>query len=267
MNKSYQRLSVPYYLWLIVFVVGPILLLVYQSFFDIHGNVTLGNYIKYFTSWNYMQMTLNSFLFAFLITLLTLVVAYPFAYFMTRSKRKDLWLLLVILPAWVNLLLKAYAFIGILSKDGWIASTLASLGFFEEGFLFSNTAFIFVAAYVELPFMIQPLYQALDAIPERYIIASQDLGASAWQTFHRIIWPLSMDGVRSGVQTVFIPSLSMFLITRLIGGNRIITLGTAVEQHYLVTQDWGMGSTIGVILVLLMFLIMNLTKDRKKGVA
>src|SRR5699024_11554544 len=102
----------------------------------------------------------------------------------------------------------------------------------------------------------------LESIPNQYIIASKDLGASSLQTFKRIILPLSMDGVIAGIQAVFIPSLSLFLITRIIGGNKIITLGTAVEEHYLVTQNWGMGSTIGLVLILIMFAVISVLNRR-----
>lgn len=262
MPKKYKGLSLIYYVWIFLFIIAPIGLLFFQSFKDIHGNFTLNNYRNYFQNSNYMLMTLNSFLTAFLITAVTLVFAYPFAYFLKNSKHKDFWLLLVTLPTWINLLLKAYAFIGLLNRNGEIAEFL---GLASRGILFTNPAFILVASYVELPFMILPIFRALEAIPNQYVIASEDLGATKSQTFRRVILPLSMDGVMAGIQAVFIPSLSLFLITRIIGGNKIITLGTAVEQHYLITQNWGMGSTIGLVLIALMFIVMTILNMRKRG--
>ncbi len=260
MNKKYRALSSIYYLWIVLFIIAPIAMLLYQSFFDIYGNFTFDNYISYFSSGNYIKMTLNSFLTAFLITITTLILAYPFSYFLTNSRNKEFFLLLVTLPTWINLLLKAYAFIGLLSKHGPIAQVFSLV---SEGLLFTNPAFVLVASYVELPFMILPIFRALDSIPNEYLIASEDLGASKWQTFTKIIMPLSMDGVIAGSQAVFIPSLSLFLITRIIGGNKIITLGTAVEEHYLVTQNWGMGATIGLVLIVLMFVVMSGLNTRK----
>ncbi|MDY3005677.1 ABC transporter permease [Anaerococcus sp. AGMB00486] len=259
MAKKYQRLSFIYYIWILIFIVAPILLLLYQSFYDIYGNLTLDNYRAYFSNKNYIIMTLNSFLTAFLITAFTLLWAYPFSYFLTKAKHKDLILLLVILPTWINLVLKAYAFIGLFNKNGSIAGFL---GLASEGILFTNPAFILVASYVELPFMILPIFRSIDSIPNEYIIASEDLGANKIQTFRKVILPLSMDGIVAGVQAVFIPSLSLFLITRIIGGNKIITLGTAVEQHYLVTQNWGMGSTIGLVLIFMMFVVISILNRR-----
>ena len=138
------------------------------------------------------------------------------------------------------------------------------IGIGPKQLLFTDFSFIFVAAYIELPFMILPIFNALDDLDVNLTNASRDLGASNWQTFSRVIFPLSLSGVRSGVQSVFIPSLSLFMLTRLIGGNRVITLGTAIEQHFLTTQNWGMGSTIGVVLILAMLAIMAITKERRK---
>lgn len=262
MAKKYQKLTFIYYIWILIFIIAPILLLFYKSFFDIYGNFTFDNYIAYFSSKNYIVMTLNSFLTAFVITAFTLLWAYPFAFFLTKLKHKGLILLLVILPTWINLVLKAYAFIGLFNKNGAIAGFL---GLAEKGILFTTPAFIFVAAYVELPFMILPIFRSIDSIPNEYIIASKDLGATRLQTFRKIILPLSMDGVLAGVQAVFIPSLSLFLITRIIGGNKIITLGTAIEQHYLVTQNWGMGSTIGLVLIVIMFAVISFLNKKGDG--
>mgnify|MGYP000231169355 FL=1 len=172
--------------------------------------------------------------------------------------------MLVILPTWINLLLKAYAFMGIFGYHGGVNSFLQFMGLAPKQILFTDFSFIFVASYIEIPFMILPIFNALDDIDSNLINASRDLGATDWQTFTKVIFPLSLNGVRSGVQSVFIPSLSLFMLTRLIGGNRVITLGTAIEQHFLTTQNWGMGSTIGVILIVTMLVIMWVTKERKK---
>ena len=110
--------------------------------------------------------------------------------------------------------------------------------------------------------MILPIFNVLEDMDQNLINASYDLGANRWETFRRVVFPLSMNGVRSGVQSVFIPSLSLFMLTRLIGGNRVITLGTAIEHHFLTTQNWGMGSTIGVVLIVAMLVIMWATKER-----
>lgn len=257
---------VPYALWIILFVVAPLALIFYQSFFDINSHFTLANYQEYLTSSTYLKMTLNSVWYAALITLVTLVISYPTAYVITQLQSRQFWLLIVILPTWINLLLKTYAFIGLFSRTGSINQFLQFIGLGSHQLLFTDASFMFVAAYIEIPFMVLPIYNALIEINPSLINASRDLGATSWQTFRRIVFPLSMPGVKAGIQAVFIPSLSLFMITRLIGGNRVITLGTAIEEHFLTTQNWGMGSTIGVVLILAMFIVMFITGDtREKG--
>ena len=257
---------VPYALWIILFVVAPLALIFYQSFFDINSHFTLANYQDYLTSPTYLKMTLNSVWYAALITVVTLVISYPTAYVLTQLQNRQFWLLIVILPTWINLLLKTYAFIGLFSRTGSINQFLRFVGLGSHQLLFTDASFMFVAAYIEIPFMVLPIYNALIEINPSLLNASKDLGATSWQTFRRIVFPLSMPGVKAGIQAVFIPSLSLFMITRLIGGNRVITLGTAFEEHFLTTQNWGMGSTIGVVLILAMFIVMFVTGDtREKG--
>ena len=264
MKKTSSLFSVPYLLWIVLFVVAPLFLLLYQSFFDIQGHVTLANYATFFSSWTYLRMSFNSIIYAGVITLVTLIISYPAAYLLTKLKHKQLLLMLIVLPTWVNLLLKAYAFMGIFGHQGGVNAFLEFVGIGPKQILFTDFSFIFVASYIEIPFMLLPIFNALDDIDDNVINASYDLGATDAQTFTRVIFPLSLNGVRSGVQSVFIPSLSLFMLTRLIGGNRVITLGTAIEQHFLTTQNWGMGSTIGVILIMAMLATMWLTKERQK---
>ncbi len=264
MTSTKRMYAVPYFLWLLLFVAAPVLLIVYQSFLGINGQFTFANYTNYFTSATYLEMTVNSVIYAFIITLITLVISYPAAYVLNKTKHKQLWLMLIILPTWVNLLLKAYAFIGIFSTHGSLNQFFAFIGIGQQQILFTDFSFIFVATYIEIPFMIMPIFNALEEMNPSLISASRDLGANSVDTFRRVIFPLSLNGVKSGVQAVFIPSLSLFMLTRLIGGNRVITLGTAIEEHFLVTQNWGMGSTIGVILILAMLLIMVATGEKKR---
>lgn len=268
-QKKHNLFAVPYYLWIAFFVIMPLVLLMYQSFFDINGHFTLANYVTFFTSPNYLLMTFSSFWYAFLVTIFTFLIAYPMAYLLSRTRNKRLWLMLIILPTWINLLLKTYAFIGLLGNTGPINSWLEALGIGPVQLLFTDGAFLLVAAYIELPFMMLPIFNSIDEIPTSLVEASTDLGATRWDTLRRVIFPMSLRGVRSGVQAVFIPSLSLFMLTRLIGGNRVITLGTAVEQHFLVTQNWGMGATIGVVLMIAMVVIMYMTRERndKGGLA
>lgn len=264
MNKRKYFFLAPYVLWITFFVVLPIILITYQSFTDIAGKLTLSNYVTFFTNGTFLKMTLSSFWYAFLITLFALLISYPAAYILSTLKRAQLWLLLIILPTWINLLLKAYAFIGILGRDGMVNSFLGFFGVAPQGMLFTSFAFLFVATYIEIPFMILPIYNSVIELDPALLRASQDLGASKFQTFKKVVLPLTLPGIQAGVQAVFIPSLSLFMLTRLIGGNKVITLGTAIEEYFLTTMNWGMGSTIGVILIAIMIITMVFTTDRKK---
>lgn len=255
---------IPYYVWVVLFVIAPIALIAYYSFFDLSGNFTLDNYLNFFTS-VYLKLTLSSFWYAFLITFFTLLIAYPTAYLLTKTRHKQLWLLLIIIPSWINLLLKTYAFIGIFGLYGPVNAFLNVFGFGETQILFTDFSFVFVSVYIFIPFMILPIFNSLDKLNPSLIDASRDLGASSWTTFSKVILPLTINGVKAGIQAVFIPSLSLFMITRLIAGNKVITLGTAIEQQFLVTQNWGMGSTIAVFLIIFMVIIMIITGQRDKG--
>ena len=148
---------------------------------------------------------------------------------------------------------------------GPINALLEVMGIGEQQILFTDFSFVFVSVYIFIPFMILPIFNSLDKLNPALIDASRDLGANSWTTFRRVIWPLTLNGVKSGIQVVFIPALSLFMITRLIAGNKVITLGTAIEQQFLVTQNWGMGSTIAVFLILFMFIIMLNYKRQAKG--
>ncbi|WP_048600980.1 ABC transporter permease [Rubeoparvulum massiliense] len=263
-NKARNLYLIPYVMWILLFVVAPLLLILYYSFFNVEGQFTLENYQKFFTP-VYLRMTLSSFWYAFLITAFSLLIAYPTAYLLTKTKHKQLWLLLIILPTWINLLLKAYAFIGIFGTYGAANNFLEFIGIGTKQILFTDFSFVFVSVYIFIPFMILPIFNALEKLNPSLVDAARDLGASPWITFRRVIFPITIDGVKSGTQAVFIPALSLFMLTRLIAGNRVITLGTAIEQHFLVTQDWGMGSTIAVFLVIAMALFMIVTGNRKRG--
>lgn len=264
MKVKSRATSIPYLLWIALFVIAPIGLIFYYSLLDLNGDFTLTNYKNFFTP-AYLTMTLTSFWYAFLITFFTLLISYPTAYFLTKTKNKHLWLMLIIIPSWINLLLKTYAFIGIFGLYGPVNALIEVFGFDPTQILFTDFSFVFVAAYIFIPFMIIPIFNALDKMNPSLIYASRDLGASAFTTFRRVIFPLTIEGVKSGIQVTFIPALSLFMITRLIAGNKVITFGTVIEQQFLVAQNWGMGSTIAVFLILIMFASMLLTRTKKRG--
>ena len=262
-KKTRSFFMIPYVVWMLLFVVFPLLLIVYYSFRDLDGNFTFENYRIFFSS-TYVVMTLYSFWYAFLITLICLIISYPLVFVISKSKYKEIILLLIILPTWINILLKTYAFLGLFGEYGTVNNVLEYLGIGTQSLLFNSFSFVFVSSYIFLPFMLLPIYNSVTGINKNLIEASYDLGADFKTTFRKIILPLSVNGVKTGIQVTFIPALSLFMITRLVAGNKIINLGTAIEEHFIVTQNWGLGSTIAVFLTVVMGIIMIVTNTKDK---
>ncbi|HCY4708222.1 TPA: ABC transporter permease, partial [Staphylococcus aureus] len=194
-------------------------------------------------------------------TIITLTISYPAAYYITRSKFQNILLMIMIIPTWINLLLKTYAFIGLLSHDGVINQFFHLFNLPSFNLLFTTGAFLVVASYIYIPFMILPIFNSMKAIPNNLLQASSDLGASPFYTFRKVIMPLTKEGVMTGIQVTFIPSLSLFMITRLIAGNKVINIGTAIEEQFLTIQNYGMGSTIAIFLIVFMAFILIITKS------
>lgn len=262
-NKIFKFI---YYIWLCIFVLLPILSVIIQSFIDINGHFSLANYQTFFSS-IYLKMTFNSFLYAFIITAICIILAYPLAYGLSKIKYGHFFLILLIIPSWINLLLKTYAFMGILGKNGIFNQISLLLTGNSSDLLFSVSGFLLVSVYIFLPFTISPLLTGFKDINENIIKAGYDLGTTKIQSFFKICVPLTKQALFSAIQIVFIPSLSIFMITRLIAGNRIITLGTAIEQHFLTTGNWGLGSCIGTILIIILIIsliLFNLPKKSRK---
>ncbi|MCL7610062.1 ABC transporter permease, partial [Staphylococcus aureus] len=207
------------------------------------------------------KMFAYSILYAASITIITLTISYPAAYYITRSKFQNILLMIMIIPTWINLLLKTYAFIGLLSHDGVINQFFHLFNLPSFNLLFTTGAFLVVASYIYIPFMILPIFNSMKAIPNNLLQASSDLGASPFYTFRKVIMPLTKEGVMTGIQVTFIPSLSLFMITRLIAGNKVINIGTAIEEQFLTIQNYGMGSTIAIFLIVFMAFILIITKS------
>ncbi|MCS4486715.1 ABC transporter permease [Staphylococcus americanisciuri] len=264
MKHLNRWLAIPYWLWMIGFIIIPVALLIYFSFTDMQGHFSLTNYTQFLT-WRYMRMLFESIVYAVIITVVCLLVSYPAAFFIRQSSHGATWLLVMIIPTWMNLLLKTYAFIGIFSHDGIINQFLNLLHIPSQSLLFTGPAFVAVAAYIYLPFMLLPIYNSMKDIPDQMFFAARDLGADTLTMVNKVLFPLTIEGVKTGIQVTFIPALSLFMITRLIAGNKVINIGTAIEEQFLVIQNFGMGATIALFLVLFMMLTLILTRTKKQG--
>ncbi|TRW78814.1 ABC transporter permease [Staphylococcus agnetis] len=264
MRHISRWLAIPYILWMLIFIIIPVLLLCYFSFVDRNGHFSLENYQQFFTM-RYMYMLGESILYAAIITAVCLMISYPAAYFIRQSKHAATWLLVMIIPTWMNLLLKTYAFIGIFSQDGLINRFMTALHLPSQSLLFTAPAFIMVSAYIYIPFMLLPIYNSMKDINNQLFYAAQDLGANTFTTMQKVLLPLPKEGIKTGIQVTFIPALSLFMITRLIAGNKVVNIGTAIEEQFLVIQNYGMGSTIALFLVLFMALLLIMTRTKSKG--
>jgi spermidine/putrescine transport system permease protein len=240
--------SLPPALFLLVFFVAPALIMVAASFrhpgefgglaplfIEVQANLTLDTYRFFFGDWIYAEIFLRSFLIAATTTLICLALAYPLALTIAHSpkRRRDLLVLLVILPFASNFLIRIYAWIILLGP---------------LNLLYTPFAVIAGMVYVHLPFMILPLYTNLEKHDPALLEAAQDLGAGAWTRFWRVTFPLSLPGIWSGTALVFIPVLGMFAIPELLGGTGDILIGNLIKEQFLDNRDWPLGSTLSLLL-------------------
>ncbi|HEX8011931.1 MAG TPA: ABC transporter permease [Casimicrobiaceae bacterium] len=259
--------SGPPLVYLIVFFAIPSLIMVLASFRtpgefgglaplyeEGHIDLNLDSYARFFTESIYAQIFLKSVWYAFLTTLFSLALAYPLAALIARSSKRyrDLLLLLVILPFWSNFLIRIYAWMIILGPNAALARTvngvLATFGQEPVPLLFSAFAVLVALVYVSLPFMVLPLYANLEKHDPALLEAAQDLGASAWQRFWRITFPLSLPGVYAGGALVFIPAFGIFAIPDILGGPEDSLIGNVIKQQFLETRDWPFGSVLSIVL-------------------
>lgn len=237
--------------WLITFSIIPFILIFGLSLSDGNGNFTLINYVKVLDPL-YLKLILSSIINAAIITVASVIIVIPLTYLITLQKNRGLWLTIFLIPTWINLLLKVYAFIGLLGTEGVLNQFLEIFNIGPVQFLFNIKGFLIVAIYIYMPFMMLPLYNSIVKIPNNLIKAARDLGASEVRIFFRVVMPLCKNAINSGITLVFIPSLSIFMISRLVTGNKVMTLGTAIEQQFLVTGDWNLGSAIAIVLIIIM---------------
>lgn len=267
--------AAPFIVWMLLFTIVPILLVGYYALTDFDGAFTLEHF-RNFLDPIYINVLLRSIGMALLCTLLCLLIAYPAAYFLSQKDidQKGVLILLFIIPMWMNFLLRTYAWLTLLESNGIITSTVNRiLSLFgvqnEVRLLYSYGAVLMGMVYNYLPFMVLPLYTALSKMDHHVIEAAQDLGANSVQVFCRVVFPLSLPGVASGVTMVFMPAVTTFVISRLLGGAQFKLFGDLIEQQFLFTGNWNFGSAMSLVMMALLLLsmgIMNRFGDREGGV-
>ncbi len=266
--KKKSLLAYPYIIWSALFIVIPLILVVIFSFtVNVDGkNVfSLANY-KDLMDPIYFKVFFRSIILAGLSTLICLLIGYPVAYIISKaplSKRGTL-ILLFILPMWMNFLLRTYAWIAILGKNGILNSFLGLFGIEPVGILYTNTAILLGMVYNFLPFMVLPIYTSLSKMDNDLINAARDLGANSLQVFTKVIFPLSLPGVISGITMVFMPAVTTFAISRLLGGGKFMLIGDLIEQQFTVVGDWNFGSAVSIfmmIVILISLFVMSKFED------
>ncbi len=244
--------ATPYVVWMIMFTVAPLLFVVYFAFTDASGAFTLNN-LREFTDPLYLSVLWRSLYLAFYCTVICLVIGYPAAYFLASkdfSRHKTLFVL-ILLPMWMNFLLRTYAMMNLLEDRGIINNLLVSLGFERLNLIGTEGAVLFGMVYNFVPFMILPIYTALKKMDVRVIEAAEDLGANAFNVFRRVVLPLSVPGIVSGITMVFMPAVTTFAISRLLGSGNFWLFGDMIERKFLEANNWNSGSTLSLVMMLL----------------
>ena len=260
MNKMKKKsfLAYPYIIWSAKFIVIPLILVIFFSFSkEVDGGyvLSLENY-KTLMDPIYFKVFFRSIGLAGLATLICLIVGYPVAYIISKaplSKRGTL-ILLFILPMWMNFLLRTYAWVAILGKNGLLNSFLGVFGIEPISILYTNFAILLGMVYNFLPFMVLPIFTSLSKMDNDLINAAHDLGANKFQVFTKIIFPLSLPGVISGITMVFMPAVTTFAISRLLGGGKFMLLGDLIEQQFTVVGDWNFGSAVSIFMMIVILI-------------
>lgn len=270
-----KKLKLPvlfYGLWAIFFILVPIVLILFLGFSVEESGKTvfsLANFKRFFSP-IYLSILWASFKLAFFSTLICLLIGYPFAWFIAKKKNSDIYMILIMIPMWMNFLLRTYAWLTLLGRNGLVNSFLVKIGIGQLELMYNNFSIMVGMVYNYLPFMILPIFTAITKLDYGYIEAGYDLGAKPQEVFRKIIFPLTKGGVITGITMTFIPAISTFVISQLLGGNNINLIGNIIEQQFRYTGDWNFGSAISIvliiiILVLIKFSLKNADEDGIEG--
>ncbi len=257
-NRQNILLNSPYIAWSVIFIIVPLIFVVYYAFTDQSGAFTFQNVKDFFTSGIYMSVFGRSVAYAFWATLICLIIGYPFAYCMTKINisAQRMCMLLIMLPMLMNLIVRTYSWRQILENNGIINKLLTSLGLGSVQFLGNAGIIIFGMVYNYLPFMILPIYSVISKVDRSLTEASADLGCNAVGTMKRVIFPLSIPGVLSGITMVFVPCISTFYISYEFSNGMIKMIGDVIEDKFYKSSEvnYNMGATISLVLMVLILI-------------
>ncbi len=271
MNNKFRTsfLAMPYAIWIVICTILPLFYILRYALMDDAGSFTLANLIA-ITDPVHLKSLWLSVEVAFMTTIICLVLAYPVALILHNLKitNKNFVVFLFILPMWMNFMLRILAWQIILSNNGILNSILSAFGLKTIHILYTKAAVTLGMVYDFLPYMILPIYNSLSKIDDQVIEAASDLGANWWTTFTKVTLPLSKDGIISGIIMVFVPALSSFVVSNLLGGGKVLLIGNVIEQEFTLARNWNLGSGLSIILmifVLLSMSIMNKIDDSENG--
>ncbi len=252
-----KAFSAPYLVWMVVFIVVPLLMVVYFAFTNDSGEFT----IEYISDvGQYANIFMRSIWLAIIATVICLVVAYPLAYLLSRMSKhtQGTMLMIVMLPMWMNFLLRTYAWMTLLGNNGIINQLLGMIGLGPFKLINTEGAVVLGMVYNYLPFMILPLYSVMVKIDKSVIEAANDLGCNSIHTLFRVIFPLSLPGVTSGITMVFVPAISTFIISRMLGGGSNLLIGDLIEMQFLGNSyNPHLGAAISMVLMVIILVIMT----------
>ena len=254
-------ISYPYILWMIIFTIVPLLLVMYYGFTKTENGTmvfTPDNFIRVMEP-TYLKVLWRSVLLALVSTVVCFIIGYPVAMILAGRdiSRKSTLVLLFVIPMWMNFLLRTYAWMTLLDRKGLINTLLGALGLPQLNLLYTDFAVILGMVYNFLPFMVLPIYSVLRKIDRSLIEAAEDLGSDTVTVFRKVIFPLSLPGVVSGITMVFMPAVTTIIISKLLGGSQSMLLGNLIEDQFMRVYDWNFGSAVSIIMMLLILLSMG----------
>ena len=265
--KRFSQLAAPYIVWAVIMLLLPMLLIVLYAFTDTGNEIltfrfTLDSFIKFFTDPDFLLVLWRSIKIAFKTTVICVLLGYPIAYFIAFSsdKVRNMLILAITLPTWINMLVRTYAWIGLLSDGGIFQQILGIFGLGDTELLYTEGAVLIGMVYNFIPFMILQINTSLSKMDRSLADASHDLGADGIQTFLRVTLPLSLPGVVSGISLVFLPAVSSFSIPKLLGGGQFFLIGNVIENQFITVGEWNFGSSISLIMALIMMATMYLIR-------
>jgi len=253
-RNVFQKLAVvPHSVWVVMFIVAPLIFVIGFAFRGSDGSFSLSNITELS---KYGNVFILSIAFALIATVVCLIIGYPLAYFMSRQslRAQKILLVLVMLPMWCNLLIRTYALMALLDNGGLINSLLESWGLNKIPIVGTNFGVILGMVYDFLPYMVLPIFTSMTKLDNRYIEASHDLGCNAWQTMTKVIMPLTASGVISGITMVFVPSISTFYISQKLGAGKIDLIGDTIERLFQNTATYGVGAAMSLIMMILILI-------------